>query len=307
MKALRIHGFGGPDQAVLEEAALQSPADAQVAVRIEAASVNPLDLKILAGHMQSVFPVAVPYTLGTDFAGVVEAVGPLASRFRLGDRVVGRLDPTKGGALAQAALVPEQALCLLPASMAWEQAAALPTAAGTAWLALFGAGRLQAGQRVLVHAAAGGVGSFAVQLARQAGAHVVATASARNHGLAAELGAHEVIDYQAGDFASQVQGLDLVIDTVGGLATERSWPLIRPGGTLVSLVDHAIEDRGAVRGAFAFFQHDASVLDRIIERFGARQLQVALDSIHSLEDARAAIDKVATGHARGKVIVRTSH
>ncbi|CAN7385530.1 NADP-dependent oxidoreductase [Acidovorax sp. LjRoot118] len=307
MKALRIHGFGGQDQAVLEEAALRSPVDAQVAVRVEAASINPLDLKILAGHMQSVFPVALPYTLGTDFAGVVEAVGPLASRFRLGDRVVGRLDPTKGGALAQAALVPEQALCLLPASMAWEQAAALPTAAGTAWLALFGVGRLQAGQRVLVHAAAGGVGSFAVQLARQARAYVVATASARNQELVSGLGAHEVIDYQAGDFAAQAHGLDLVIDTVGGLATERSWPLIRPGGALVSLVDHAIADQGAVRGAFAFFKHDASVLDRIVERFGAGRLQVVLDTVHSLDGAHAAIDKVATGHARGKVIVRTSH
>lgn len=294
MKALRIHGFGGQDQAVLEEAALRSPVDAQVAVRVEAASINPLDLKILAGHMQSVFPVALPYTLGTDFAGVVEAVGPLASRFRLGDRVVGRLEPTKGGSLAQAALVPEQA-------------AALPTAAGTAWLALFGVGRLQAGQRVLVHAAAGGVGSFAVQLARQARAYVVATASARNQELVSWLGAHEVIDYQAGDFAAQAHGLDLVIDTVGGLATERSWPLIRPGGALVSLVDHAIADQGAVRGAFAFFKHDASVLDRIVERFGAGRLQVVLDTVHSLDGAHAAIDKVATGHARGKVIVRTSH
>ena len=305
MKALRIHGFGTPDRAVLDDVApLPAPAAGQVAVRIEAAGINPLDLKMLAGHMQPVFPVKLPYTLATDFAGVVQAAGPQATRFRPGDRVVGRLEPTAGGALAQAALVSELALSPLPDGIAFEQAAALPTAAGTAWLALFGVGRLQAGQRVLIHAAAGGVGGFAVQLARQAGAHVVATASAGNHGLVTALGAHEVVDYRTAELEARAQDLDLVIDTVGGGATERSWPLIRPGGLLVSVVDHAIQGQDGLRAAFAFFQHDAPVLDAILARLASGQLQVVLDSIHPLDEARAALVHLAGGHARGKVIVR---
>lgn len=302
--ALRIHRFGTPDLAVLEPATLPAPAAGQVAIRIEAASVNPLDLKILSGAMQPVFPVHLPYTLGTDFAGVVEAAGPGCLRLQRGDRVVGRLEPSAGGALAQAAIVPEQALSLLPAGMPFEQAAALPTAAGTAWRVLFGAGRVAAGQRVLVHAAAGGVGGFAVQLARQAGAHVIATASPHNHALAAELGAHEVVDYREAGFGQGRQSLDLVIDTIGGATAEASWPLIRPGGALVSLVEHAIQGQGGVRGEFVFFQHDATVLDGLLERYGAGQLQVVLDSIHALHEAPAALARVAGGHARGKVIVR---
>lgn len=305
MKALRIHGFGTPDLAVLEDiAAPLAPVAGQVAVRIEAASINPLDLKILSGAMQAVFPIRLPYTLGTDFAGVVQAVGPQVAGLRPGDRVAGRLEPAAGGALAQAALVPATALSPLPEGMAFEQAAALPTAAGTAWLALFGVGRLQAGQRVLVHAGAGGVGSFAVQLARQAGAQVIATASPEKHALVAQLGAHSVLDYRTEGLEHGARDLDLVIDTVGGRATERSWPLLRPGGKLVSVVDHAIQGQGGVQGTFAFFQHDARALDGIVARLAAGQLQAVLDSVHPLEAAGAALAHLALGHARGKVVVQ---
>jgi NADPH:quinone reductase-like Zn-dependent oxidoreductase len=306
MKALRIHAFGNPSQAELENTPLARPDQGQVSIRIEAASVNPLDLKMLAGHMQQVFPVSLPYTLGTDLAGVVEQTGPGVDRFKPGDRVVGRLEPTVGGAFAQVAIVPAQALGLMPADMSFEQAAALPTAAGTAWLALFGAGGLKAGQRVLIHAAAGGVGSFAVQLARQANAHVIATASARNLGLARELGADEVIDYQRQDFSAVVRGVDLVVDTVGGDTLERSWQVLAATGAIVSTVDFAIEARGDRQGSFVFFNHDAATLDKILQLFKQKQLQIVLDTIHPLDDARAALEQVAGGHARGKVIVRAA-
>jgi NADPH:quinone reductase-like Zn-dependent oxidoreductase len=307
MKALRIHEFGHTGLAMLEDVPPAQPGQGQVAVRIEAASVNPLDLKMLAGAMQQVFPVNLPYTLGTDLAGVVERVGPGVSRLKLGDRVVGRLEPTVGGAFAQLAVVPAEALSLMPADMSFEQAAALPTAAGTAWLALFAAGRLQAGQRVLIHAAAGGVGSFAVQLAKRANAHVIATASARNLGLAGELGADDVIDYQRQDFTELARDVDLVVDTIGGDTLERSWRVLAAEGAVVSVVDFAIKPRGAQRGSFVFFNHDAATLQKILEAFEAKNLQIVLDTIHPLDDARAALEQVAGGHARGKVIVRTSH
>jgi NADPH:quinone reductase-like Zn-dependent oxidoreductase len=306
MKALRIHEFGTPSHAVLEDHALAAPGTGHIAVRIEAASVNPLDLKMLAGYMQPVFPIEFPYTLGTDFAGTVEAVGLQVTSFQPGDRVVGRLAPADGGAFAQSALVPAQALCRIPASMSCEQAAALPTTAGSAWLALCGAGKLKAGQRMLIHGGAGGVGSFAVQFAKQAGAHVIATASSPNHGLLKELGADEVIDYRHEDFTTRCNDVDLVVDTIGGDTAERSWQVIKPGGALVSLADHTIKPRGDIRGEFVFFSNDTASLERIVKRFESKQLQVILDTIHPLQEARAALEQVANGHARGKVVISTS-
>ncbi|MCW7541282.1 NADP-dependent oxidoreductase [Aquabacterium sp. A7-Y] len=306
MKALRVYEFGTPDLAVLEDVAIGDPGARQVAVRVEAAGVNPLDLKILAGSMQPVFPVSMPYTLGTDIAGVVEAVGPEVDRFKPGDRVVGRLDPTAGGGFAEYAVIAAQSLCPIPEDMSQEQAAALPTGAGTAWLALFGVGQVRAGQRVLIHAAAGGVGSFAVQFAKQAGAHVIATASSKNHPLVRELGADEVLDYRHEDFAKRLQDLDMVLDTVGGETLERSWQVVRPGGTLVSTVDPGVQARGDIQARFVFFKHDAVLLNTILQVFQARQLQVVLDTVHPLDDARAALEQVASGHARGKVIIRAS-
>ncbi|HEX5682790.1 MAG TPA: NADP-dependent oxidoreductase [Ideonella sp.] len=306
MKALRIHEFGTPSHTILEDIAPATAGPDEVTVRIEAASVNPLDLKMLAGHMQPVFPVSFPYTLGTDFAGVVETLGANVRGFQPGDRVVGRAGASTGGAFAQTAVVPANSLCRIPASMSFEQAAALPTSAGTAWQALFGVGKLVAGQRVLIHAAAGGVGSFAVQFAKQAGARVIVTASSKNHGLAKELGADEVIDYRHEDFSARLRDLDLVIDPLGGDTAGRSWSVLKPGGTLVSLVDPTIAPRGDVNAAFVFFQGDTEVLQGITKLFEARRLQVILDSIHPLDDARVALEQVASGHARGKVIIRAS-
>lgn len=306
MKVLRIHEFGNPSHVKLENSTPTDPGDGQVAVRVEAASVNPLDLKILAGYMQPVFPVNLPYTLGTDFAGVIEAVGPGVDRFRPGDRVLGRLEPSAGGAFAQSAVVPANGLCSIPADMSYEQAAAVPTAAGTAWLALFGEGKLAAGQYVLIHAGAGGVGAFAIQFAKQAGAHVTATASSKNHALVRELGADEVIDYRHEDFSKRLRALDLVVDTIGGDTLERSWNVVKPGGVVVSIADHTIEPRGNIHGTFAFFTHDANALSKVLELFEAKRLQVVLDSIHPLDDARSALEHVAGGHTRGKVIIRTS-
>ncbi len=306
MKALRIREFGSPALATLDNVSIPTPGIGEVTVRIEAASVNPLDLKILAGYMQPVFPVAFPYTLGTDIAGVVEAVGPMTLHVQPGDRVVGRLEPSAGGGFAQTAVVPAEALCPIPVGMQFEQAAALPTAAGTAWLALFGVGKLCAGQRVLVHAAAGGVGGFAVQFAKQAGAYVMGTASSGNHPLVKRLGADEVVDYRSDNAFASLQDIDLVIDTVGGAATERSWPLIRPGGRLVSLVDHAIQGRGGVDARFVHFNHDAAVLQGIIELCQADRLQITIDSTHALDEAHAALERVAGGHACGKVVICSS-
>lgn len=305
MQAAMIHRFG-PDTLVQFEPIVPSaPAADEVVVRIEAAGVNPLDVKIIAGHMQQVFPAALPYVPGTDYSGVVTATGPLVTAVKVGDRVVGRSQPGAGGAFADTLLAHADALVLIPDEMSFEQAAALPTAFGTAHQALFDVAGLQAGQRVLVHAGAGGVGSFAIQLARQAGAHVAATASSGNLGLLKELGAHEAIDYRADDF-TRLPAFDVILDTVGGDTTARSWEALREGGIVASLVDFAIVPRGSRRGAFVFFAEATAALREAVERFRSGKLDIVIDSLHPLAETGAALAKVASGHARGKVVVRTA-
>ncbi|WP_218191644.1 MULTISPECIES: NADP-dependent oxidoreductase [unclassified Pseudomonas] len=291
---------------MLNTASPCQPAGDEALVRIEAASVNPLDLKIIAGYMQPVFPIALPYIPGTDFSGVVHSVGEHVKHLKPGDRVFGRSAPTAGGAFAQQLTIAATDLCVIPASMSFEQAAALPTAFGTAWQALFDVGQLAGGQRVLIHGAAGGVGSMAVQLAHMAGAYVIGTASARNIALLTSLGADEVIDYRNQDFTS-LRDIDLVIDTIGGPTLESSWPTLGVGGRIATLVEFDIEPRDGHAGDAVFFASATPFLQKAVRGFSAGQLQVVTDAIFTLDEARAALEKVATGHACGKVIIRTAH
>lgn len=305
MQATMIHQFGPTAGTAIRQAALPPHAADEVVVRIEAAGVNPLDVKMVAGAMQQVFPAALPYIPGTDFSGVVVAVGAHAAGLQPGDRVAGRKQPGAGGAFAEYTLATAASLVAIPDEMSFEQAAALPTGFGTAHQALFGTGKLQAGQRVLVHAGAGGVGGFAVQLAKLAGARVAATASAGNLELVRQLGADEVIDYRAGDF-TRLSGYDLVLDTVGDDTLARSWQVLRPGGTLATIVDFAIAPRDGRHGAFVFFADATEALREAVQLFRAGRLQIVIDALYPLEQARSALDKVASGHARGKTVIRVA-
>ncbi|MGC6857156.1 NADP-dependent oxidoreductase [Pseudomonas aeruginosa] len=306
MKAVLINTFGSPDVLTVGEASRREPQPSEVAVRVEVAGVNPLDLKIVAGYMQQVFPVAFPYVPGTDFSGVIEEVGVQVTDLKPGDRVVGRTEPGAGGAFARSVVIAAADLCAIPAEMSFEQAAALPTTFGSARQSLFDVGHLQRGQRVLIHAAAGGVGSMAVQQAHLAGAHVVATASARNIELVKSLGADEVIDYRTQDFA-QVRDIDLVLDTLGGETLEKSWSVLRAGGRIASLVEFGIQSREGGVGEFVFFAGAAPFLPEAIRLFQSGRLQIITDSIFPMDEARSALEKLATGHARGKVLIRTNH
>ena len=305
MKAALIDTFGTADVLTIGERQLCAASPDEVTVQVEAASVNPLDVKIISGHMQQVFPVDLPYVPGMDFCGVITAAGERVSHLKPGDRVFGRTPPGAGGAFAQSLVIAADDVCLVPAAMSAEQAAALPTAFGSAQQALFDVGQLQRGERVLIHAAAGGVGSMAVQLAHQAGAYVIATASAKNHALVTSLGADEVIDYRTQDFAA-TRDIDLVIDSVGGETLSRSWSVLRAGGRIATLVEFGITPVSGQHGEFVFFASATPYLARASSLFQAGQLQVITDAIFSLDDARSALEKVATGHARGKVIIRAN-
>jgi NADPH:quinone reductase-like Zn-dependent oxidoreductase len=306
MRAALVNTFGGPDIVSIGETALRDMRPDEVTVRIEAAGLNPLDLKIVAGSMQQVFPVAFPYIPGNDFSGVVEAVGAQVTQWQSGDRVFGRTAPSAGGAFAHRLVIAASDLCAIPSGMSFEQAASMPTAFGTARQALFDSGRLERGQRVLIHAAAGGVGNVAVQLAHQAGAYVIGTASAGNVGLLKSLGANEVIDYRTQDF-TQLREIDLVLDPIGGDTLERSWSVLRKGGRIATLVEFGIESRNGRIGEAVFFQSATPSLPEAVRYFEAGQLQIIIDSVFPLEDTRAALEKLATGHARGKLLIRTRH
>ncbi|WP_104204089.1 NADP-dependent oxidoreductase [Billgrantia saliphila] len=306
MKAALLNAFGGAEFITIGEATLRDLQPNEAVVSVEVSGANPLDLKIIAGYMQQVFPVEFPYVPGTDFSGVVDAVGAEVENLRPGDRVFGRTAPNSGGAFGRNVVITAADLCVIPAEMSFEQAAALPTTFGTARQALFEVGHLQRGQRVLIHAAAGGVGSLAIQQAHHAGAHVIATASARNIELVKSLGADEVIDYRTEDF-NRLRDIDLVLDTIGGETLEKSWSVLRPGGRIASLVEFGIKSRSGQTGEFVFFASATPFLPEATRQLQAGHLQIITDSIFPLEETRSALEKLATGHARGKVLVRVSN
>lgn len=304
MRALRIEGYGA--EPALESVDTPVPRAGEALVRVAAASLNPLDVKIQLGHVEAFFPVNLPYTIGSDLAGTVEQLGDGASGFAPGERVVARTAPTAGGAVAEHVIVPVDQLVRLPAAIAFEDAAGVPTAAGTAWQALFEVGDLQAGQTVLVHAGAGGVGSFAIQFARRAGARVIATASGDGIAIAERLGADQVIDYRAEDFTRRVADLDMVLDTIGGDTQARSFAVLRSGGRLVTLIsppDEALAKAHNVRAAFIFHSSDARRLETVLREV-EQGVRVLTDRVVAIDEAPSAFAHQASGRARGKVVVR---
>ncbi len=304
MNAVRIHKYGAP--LLLEEVQTPDIGSDEVLVRVKAASLNPLDVQLHSGKMHGFFPLAFPGTMETDLAGTVERAGPLATRWRQGDKVVARLDPTKGGALAEFAVVPASYLAAAPAKVSLEETAGIPTAAGTAWQALLEVANLKHGQTVLAHAGAGGVGSFAIQLARTAGARVIATASGSGVELARQLGADQVIDYRLERFEDMLSDIDVVLDTVRDDTQQRSFGVLRSGGTLVSTTsppDEALAKAHNVTATFVFHQSDGSRLAKIVERLDVGTLKVLVDRTVLLRDFGGAFEYQASGRARGKIIV----
>jgi len=305
VKAARSHAYG--QAPVVEEVAAPELGPTDVLIRVRAVGLNPLDVLLLSGKRREVFPLSLPYTPGTDVAGTVERSGSLVTRWRAGDRVVARLDPTRGGGLAARVCVPATALAAIGPTVSWDQAAAIPTAAGTAWQALFETAGVRPGQAVLIHAGAGGVGGFAIQLARLAGASVVATASGDGVALAHRLGAGQVIDYRAGDFAAGLSGIDLVLDPVGGDTQQRSYGVLRPHGQLVALASPPDEALAKSRGVVATRIHHRSDAGRLAALLGlvdAGQLEVVVDRQAGLDELDAALAHQASGRARGKIVVR---
>jgi NADPH:quinone reductase-like Zn-dependent oxidoreductase len=306
MKAVRIHAYGGPDVLAYEDAPKPEPAEDEVLIRVHAAAVNPVDWKIREGMLKDMLPHKLPLILGWDVSGVVEAAGSSVGQFRAGDEVYSRPEIARDGAYAEYIVVKASEVALKPKSIDHVQGAAVPLAALTAWQSLFDAAGLSAGQTVLIHAAAGGVGSFAVQLAKVRGARVIGTASAGNRDFLDELGVDQVIDYRTTRFEEVVGDVDVVFDTLGGETQERSWLVLRKGGVLVSIVKPPNAEKAeahGVSGAFVFIQPSADQLTEIAALIDAGKLKSMVDKVLPLAEARRAQELSQAGHARGKIVL----
>jgi NADPH:quinone reductase-like Zn-dependent oxidoreductase len=307
MKAVRIHTYGGPEVLKYEESPRPKPGAGEVLIQVQAAGVNPVDWKIREGYLKEYLPHSLPLILGWDVAGVVEAAGPGVARLKKGDEVYSRPDLSRNGAYAEYLVVRESEVALKPKAIDHIHAAAIPLAALTAWQSLFDSAGLSAGQKVLIHAAAGGVGSFAVQLAKWKGAQVIGTASGRNREFLHELGADEAIDYQSTRFEDVVHDVDVVFDTIGGETQKHSWKVLKKGGILVSIIDLPSPEEATahgVRQAFVFVQPNAAQLDEIAKLVDSGKLRPIVETVLPLSEARRAHELSQAGHTRGKIVLR---
>ena len=330
MKAVIAESYGGPEVLELTDVPVPQVGPNGVLVRVHASSVNPVDWKLRQGRVSALWTLRFPVIWGCDFSGVVEQVGSTATLFKPGDEVYGfkhgPVAKTYRGTYAEYAVAPESILARKPAKLSHEEAAAIPLAALTAWQALVDQGGLQNGQKVLIHAAAGGVGVFAVQIAKALGAYVAATAGARNQDFLRELGADLPIDYSRENFADQLSGYDLVLDGVGQSVWQSSLRVLRRGGKLVTLVIPIPE---AKSGKLRFFstalagviggwarallagrrllvtrgEPRGGELEKINALIESGRLRPVIEKIFPLEQIAEAHRLSESGHVRGKLVI----
>ncbi|CAI8777462.1 NADPH:quinone reductase [Pseudomonas sp. IT-347P] len=306
MKAIRAYAYGDTEVLRLEEIADPVAGAGEVLIEVAAAGVNPIDWKVLSGAMQAFIPLPLPFTPGVEVAGTVVALGAGVTEFKPGDEVFGFINIV--GGYASKAVAPVTKLTLKPRSLSLLQAAAVPASALTAWQALTEHAGLQRRQKVLIHAAAGGVGSMAVQIAKYLGAEVYATASAGHHAYLKALGADYTIDYTTQAFETLVSGMDVVLDLVGGETQNRSFAVLKKFGVLVSPVSApnvSLANDYAVTPKNFATRSDGRQLALIAELFDKGHLSVDIEA-YALSEAKSALEKSMGRHLRGRLVLDTS-
>jgi NADPH:quinone reductase-like Zn-dependent oxidoreductase len=334
MKAVIANTYGGPEVLELADGIPAPQAGPNgVLVRVRATSINPVDWKLREGWLDGLWKLRFPVIWGCDVSGIVEEVGQSVTLFKRGDEVFGfkhgKVGETYRGTYAEYAVLPENTLARKPARLSHEEAAAIPLAALTAWQALVGQGRIKPGSKVLIQAAAGGVGVFAVQIAKSFGAHVAATASGRNHDFLRQLGADQAIDYTREPVERKVSGYDVVLDGAGEPAWSSPLKVLRPGGKLITLTlptPHGPSGRvnffstavaGAISGtarallrgkrfSMAHVKPRGGDLDKINALIDAGKLRPVIEKVYPLEQIAEAHRESQKGHVRGKLVVRVS-
>jgi NADPH:quinone reductase-like Zn-dependent oxidoreductase len=303
MKVIQFETYGDSGVLQLKQADKPQPGNNEVLIKVAATTVNPFDMKVRSGSMQKMIPINLPWIPGSDAAGTIEAVGSAVSRLKVGDKVFAT---TFGGTYAEYVVIKEDQVALIPKNATLPEAAALAVPIGTSYSFLVEGGDLKAGQRVLIHGAAGGVGGIMVQMAKALGAYVIGTASGEGIDLARSFGADEVIDYKKQDFTELVKDVDLVIDMVGGETQAKSFVVVKKGGKLLSAVMPPSQELAKQYGVTSQFISSAPSYKKL--QFGAKlveegKIKVQIAKTLKLEDAGEAQDLVSAGGVNGKVVL----
>src|SRR5437868_9127021 len=309
MKAVFVHEFGGPEVLKYEDAPRPEPKDDEILVRVIAAGVNPVDAYARQGMLAKRGLDNRPSIIGYDIAGVVEKTGANAKKFKAGDAVYSYLSVMRGGGYAEFAVAKESETALKPRNINFVEAAAVPLAATTAWQALVDTAKIDKGQTVLIHGGSGGVGSFAIPIAKARGAKVIATASTAHQDLLKQLGVDQAIDYTKQKFEEIAKDVDVVLDSVGKDTLARSYGVVKKGGfivTLVARIDQAELDNHGIRGASLGVEPDSNELTEIGKLIAEKKIKVIISQTFTLAYAVKAQEQIATGHTRGKIVLKVA-
>jgi alcohol dehydrogenase len=331
MKAAYVQKYGRHEPLVIGEVPPPVLQENEILINVHAASLNPIDYKIRNGMLRPIRSYNFPLVLGHDCAGVIVDVGMKVTKFKKGDAVFAR--PQKIGTLAELIAVPENEVAKKPSNISFEEAATLPLVGLTSWQALVGTANLQKGQKVFIPAGSGGVGSFAIQLAKHLGAEVWSTTSAKNADFVKSFGADHVLDYRTPDFESSIKNMNVVFDTLGGESLNKSFSMLKPGGWLISIAGlpdlKTAKDlnlglfKSALLGIvgilpnlkakthkchyrFLFMKPNGEQLSQIAKLVEAQVVKPVIDKVFSFQDCQSAIEYLETGRARGKVVVKIS-
>jgi len=309
MKAMVVHEFGGPEVMKYEDAPRPEPKDDEILVRVMAAAVNPVDSYVRQGMFAKRGMDNRPAIIGYDISGVVEKTGANAKKFKAGDKVYSYLSVMRGGGYAEFAIAKESETALKPKNINFEEAAAVPLAATTAWQSLVDEAKLNAGQTVLVHGGSGGVGSFAIQIAKARGAKVIATASTAHQDLLKQLQVDQAIDYTTTKFEDMVKDVDVVLNCARAEALARSYGVVKKGGIIVSITDEPDQTECAKHGirGFRLGAHpDANVLEELTKLIEAGKMKPIVSQTLPLADASKAHQQIETHHTLGKIVLKVT-
>lgn len=314
MKAVVIHSYGGIEKIEIEEISTPLPQSNEVQIEIKYAGINPVDWKIASGMLKTRMESFFPIILGWDAAGIISAVGEKVKRFKVGDPVFAycRKKVLHDGSFAEYICLDAENVSLKPSSLSFAEAAVIPLSCLTAWQSLYDTAHLKSNETILIHAGAGGVGGYAIQLAKRIGAYVITTASQGHHEYVKMMGADEVIDYTKERFTDVLhkqypQGIDVVFDTVGEDTLRQSYEVIKKGGRLITIagvVDQVIASEKQLKAEFVFVQPDGKQLQKIAELIDAGKLKVPRVQEVPFDEIESALRKSREGHTQGKLVLK---
>jgi NADPH:quinone reductase-like Zn-dependent oxidoreductase len=305
MKAAIIKEYGAPIE--ISDAPQPALLADSVLIEVHAASVNPVDGIVQAGYLKEMMPITFPFTMGFDVSGIVVEVGDQVSKFKKGDEVFSRPNGMQAGTIAEYAVIKEEELAFKPSNIGHQEAASIPLVGLTAWQALVAKGTLQKGQKVLIHAGSGGVGTLAIQMAKHLGAEVATTTSATNAEMVKNLGADVVIDYKTQKFEEELSDYDLVFDMMGGEIMEKSFKILKKGGCLVSIKGEdskGLAEQYGVRFEAFFMWPSGEMLSQLAQLISDGALKPIIDRTFSIDQIQEAYGYLQTGRAKGKIVIQ---